>query len=106
MSKEFSQTSSGIIVPKEKSIQCGHCPRAIFPSKEPKGQIFIKDGRPICAPCRVVKLGRFGDRIRADKGKALRDQEASKEAQRAAEARRIETLSAESNSRTLKNLAE
>lgn len=54
-------------------VDCGFCTREIIKEHEKGGELFIKDGKPMCMICRAVKLSRFrsdiessGDRMRDD----------------------------------------
>lgn len=85
----FSQTQSGIVVPKRKAIRCGYCPRHILREDEPTGKLKIVDGRPMCPTCRVVKLGRMGKEILRD-GKFYKQDVA--EAKKLADKREMERV--------------
>jgi hypothetical protein len=51
---------------KDKGTQCSLCPRLIFKKNESRGIIFLIDGKPVCAVCRI-KRGKSWSQIEADK---------------------------------------
>lgn len=51
-----------------EGVPCGYCPIHIFVEHEAGGIIHTKNGKPICARCRVLN-GKMGSIIAGDKGK-------------------------------------
>lgn len=52
----------------KEGTPCGFCPLYIFEEHEAGGIIHTRDGRPICARCRILN-GKMGKTILADKQK-------------------------------------
>ena len=76
---EFARSlKSGLIVPKQQevAVQCEFCPALIWKHKESKGRLFLHNGKPICARCRILKGSRLAKMIRGDRKEFERDQAA------------------------------
>lgn len=110
---EYTQTNSGIIVPKQPKrkptvtlVPCGYCPKQIMCESEPEGRPHVHKGKPMCRVCCVTKKGKLKNAIKANQSAAEQDVRDLEEAKREDERKRLLGISAESNSRTLKNLLE
>lgn len=109
MSK-YRATGSGILIPERLRptvtlLPCGYCPKQILVEQEPHGRPIIRNGKPMCRKCAILN-GRMGKMIRGRQREAEADVEAANEHKREQERQRLFGLSAVSNSKTLKNLAE
>lgn len=59
----MSQDFNFLVPKKEKTgVRCGFCPFIIWKHNEARGRLFVKNGRPICARCRIMN-GRYGKQI-------------------------------------------
>lgn len=73
--KEFVKTASGLLVPKKEveGYPCGYCPRTIILANESGGHLFMANGKPVCAVCRIMKKSKFANQIRRDKKVYLKE---------------------------------
>lgn len=73
----LQRTKSGLLIPAHKpvGVQCGFCPTIIFRHNEAKGRLFMLQGKPICAKCRILKFSKFSKQIRRDKKIFKKDME-------------------------------
>lgn len=62
------QNKSGIITKETKEVGtlCGYCPNVIHLHNEADGLLHIKNGKPICARCRILTRSKFAGQIKAD----------------------------------------
>lgn len=89
-------TQSGIITPKKEpvGIRCGYCPKVIWKDEEVNGRLFLKDSKPICVTCRVMK-GKFATKIRKSRMALETDLKEREAFMRTREARRILDLASD-----------
>jgi len=59
----------GIIIKGDKTVgtPCGYCPNVIHLHQESGGVLHTKNGKPMCARCRILTRSKFANKIRADK---------------------------------------
>jgi len=90
-------TNTDIIKREAHNVyDCGHCGGTIIIGEtEVNGRLYIKNGVPICAVCRVLKAPN-GGRIRADKSKVKQDVLNRRAHEEAVELDRIFGIAAES----------
>lgn len=64
----YTINDKGIVVPKQEVIafRCRTCPEIILKDNEAKGRLFLVDGQPMCARCRILRHGKMSRIIRAD----------------------------------------
>lgn len=74
---EYTKNKAGILVPKDKEVgvRCSMCPEMIWSHNEAGGRVHLVKGKPVCARCRIMKLGNplMIKQIRSDKAKYLKD---------------------------------
>lgn len=60
---------NGIIMPTEMPlhVRCGQCEHTIIKANEPKGELSMFEGLPICSRCRIIKVSKFSDEIQHSK---------------------------------------
>lgn len=102
MSIGLRQTKSGLLVPYKKpvGVRCGFCPTIIFQRNEAKGRLFMCDGKPICAKCRILKFSRMKNAILGDKNKMLKDLEDRNKVLQEKENERVKELAAKTQKAT------
>lgn len=68
------------LVPKKErvGVRCGFCPVIIWRDNEANGRLFVKQGKPICACCRVMR-GRYGRQIEKEVPRKRAEDSAVKE---------------------------
>lgn len=85
---------------KQKPVQCGFCPRLIYIQNEPDGVLYQASGKPICVVCRIVKRGKMGKAILADKKRYKKDFKERDKLLLANENKRVRELATKSNLET------
>ena len=95
-----SVTANPILVPRPKAVQCGYCPKMIYKHQEAGGRLWMMNGKPACARCRIMAHRSMAARIREDEP-AYRADVAERNKREQAEAnKQVEHIAAESQKRT------
>ena len=91
------RTKTDFLIPAKryKQITCGHCKRVYSLKNETQGRLFLKDGRPICAMCRVIKVDRQGRAIMQNKKNAHKDWQQAQANLDKAETERIKKIASQ-----------
>lgn len=42
----------------DRKATCGFCGKAVLKSLQPNGRFFIRDGKAVCATCRVLRFSK------------------------------------------------
>ncbi len=63
----LSKTESGIFFPKLNGVQCSYCSAIIQKDNEAGKRLFLMDGRPACARCRILATSKMSLRIKNDR---------------------------------------
>lgn len=62
-----------LLLPKKQYVPCGYCPQKIYKDMEANGRLYLLQGKPICARCRILKGSKMRFRILYDKGNLKKD---------------------------------
>ena len=95
-----TQPTSPILVPRPIGVQCGYCPKLIFKNQEAGGRLFLMNGRPACARCRIMKDHRMASRIRDNILAYKKDFDARTKREQESEDRKIREIALKSQKRT------
>ncbi len=62
----FIKTKSGFVIPSNSGVHCFYCPAIIYKDREAAGRLFLMNGKPACARCRILAKSKVSSQIRRD----------------------------------------
>jgi len=100
---DFHKSQSGIMVPTSAlpvGVECAFCDYVIFKQNEAGGRLYLHQGKPICARCRILKGSKYANIIRQDVDVYEKDILAKKHHAEAKEIQRVAEIAVASQKNT------